>query len=517
MNVMPSLGFGIGYQVGKRITIGFEHKSTFTLVDNFDCYAASSKYNDIYHYTSAYINFRFRGGGSGRVDQNTINNTLNNNNTNNNLTGCNSPVVTYISPNTSGLTSTTMTYNLVLEISNINTKENIQFKQNGLNSLNFTYNHATRRFEATVVLTSGTNTFEIDASNNCGHDVETFTINHSNCQSPIIAMVNPSSTSTSVMNASYPFSAMVQNVTNPQSVSVTLNNIVQTNVVYTQSNGSVQSNLTLTQGVNTITLTANNSCGTDSETFTINYQNCVSPKISITAPNSNNETVTSSNYSLNAVVTNVTSVQGLTVNQNNQAITNYNFNANTGSLISNVTLRPGVNTFIITSKNACGTDSKTVTVNYQNCIPPTVAVTNPGSTGTTVNSPTYSFKANIQQVTSASSITLKHNNNAVQNFSYNTNTGALTYQATLTTGINTFVISVVNGCGSDSKTVTVTFQRDNITTPEEKITICHYPPGNTGNPQQIEIPLSAWPAHQAHGDKLGPCPAVETPEEKITI
>ncbi|MCW8897557.1 MAG: porin family protein [Flavobacteriales bacterium] len=41
----------------------------------------------------------------------------------------------------------------------------------------------------------------------------------------------------------------------------------------------------------------------------------------------------------------------------------------------------------------------------------------------------------------------------------------------------------------------------------KKITICHYPPGNTGNPQTIEIPTSAWSAHQAHGDTQGPCPS----------
>jgi hypothetical protein len=42
-------------------------------------------------------------------------------------------------------------------------------------------------------------------------------------------------------------------------------------------------------------------------------------------------------------------------------------------------------------------------------------------------------------------------------------------------------------------------------TPEKKIVICHYPPGNQKNPQQLTIPESAWPAHQKHGDKLGPC------------
>jgi hypothetical protein len=36
----------------------------------------------------------------------------------------------------------------------------------------------------------------------------------------------------------------------------------------------------------------------------------------------------------------------------------------------------------------------------------------------------------------------------------------------------------------------------------EKITICHYPPGNPGNVQYIEISENAWPAHAAHGDDL---------------
>ncbi|MCB0400723.1 MAG: hypothetical protein KDD41_01445 [Flavobacteriales bacterium] len=44
-----------------------------------------------------------------------------------------------------------------------------------------------------------------------------------------------------------------------------------------------------------------------------------------------------------------------------------------------------------------------------------------------------------------------------------------------------------------------------------KIKICHYPPGNTGNPQTIEIPQSAWPAHAAHGDTQGECTPTTTP------
>ena len=45
-----------------------------------------------------------------------------------------------------------------------------------------------------------------------------------------------------------------------------------------------------------------------------------------------------------------------------------------------------------------------------------------------------------------------------------------------------------------------------------KIKICHYPPGNPGNPQQLCLPASAIPAHLAHGCKLGDCPSSKNGE-----
>ena len=37
------------------------------------------------------------------------------------------------------------------------------------------------------------------------------------------------------------------------------------------------------------------------------------------------------------------------------------------------------------------------------------------------------------------------------------------------------------------------------------VTICHIPPGNPAARHTITIGASAWPAHQAHGDTMGPC------------
>jgi hypothetical protein len=38
-----------------------------------------------------------------------------------------------------------------------------------------------------------------------------------------------------------------------------------------------------------------------------------------------------------------------------------------------------------------------------------------------------------------------------------------------------------------------------------KVTVCHLPPGNTGNSQTICVSPEALPAHLAHGDYIGPC------------
>ncbi|RYD57597.1 MAG: choice-of-anchor D domain-containing protein [Sphingobacteriales bacterium] len=40
---------------------------------------------------------------------------------------------------------------------------------------------------------------------------------------------------------------------------------------------------------------------------------------------------------------------------------------------------------------------------------------------------------------------------------------------------------------------------------DKKVKICHIPPGNTGNPQQLCLPESAIAAHLAHGCRLGDC------------
>jgi hypothetical protein len=40
---------------------------------------------------------------------------------------------------------------------------------------------------------------------------------------------------------------------------------------------------------------------------------------------------------------------------------------------------------------------------------------------------------------------------------------------------------------------------------QEKVNICHIPPGNPDNAHTIVVGAPAVPAHLAHGDELGEC------------
>ena len=65
----------------------------------------------------------------------------------------------------------------------------------------------------------------------------------------------------------------------------------------------------------------------------------------------------------------------------------------------------------------------------------------------------------------------------------------------------------LTGLRSEERTVLLAVETESVAIVDsDEITICHIPPGNPANAHSITISDSAWPAHQGHGDTLGPCP-----------
>jgi len=538
VNFMPSLGFGLGYQVGKRVSIGIEHKTTFTLDDNFDGYISTSPRtkNDRYHYTSFYIEFRFRTNESTSSSDETTN-TNTSNNINNYNTACPKPVIT-VSQN--AVTGTNNSYLLEATITNVNNANEITVSnQNGAN-IPFNYIINQNKLQATVSLMPGANTFTITAQNNCGKEVKSITVNYNPCINPTIIITNPSSRDMTVTSPSYVFSAIVQNVSNRQGISLFVNNTSISNFTFNASTGQIQSNLLLNAGSNTIRVEALNNCGTISASTTIIYNNCIVPQLQLINPSASGSTVSTSainikvnatgfmnrneftilhngvqilNYSmnnnmldiplqlslgLNTITINGTNLCGsdatsfsityqncvapiislinpannisttitgayrcrmkvensqqnnIQVMLNNQQITNFTYNAATKILEASLTLITGANTIVINASNPCGTDVETVYINNENCKSPTVVIN--GTNNTTVVNSSYTWTAQIQNIANAQGLLVSHNGTTI-NFDYSN--GIVTCFSTLQLGMNTFVVSAANGCGRDSKSLTV--------------------------------------------------------------
>jgi alpha-L-arabinofuranosidase len=451
---MPSLGFGLGYQIGKYTTFGFEHKTTFTLIDDFDGYSKTNKYNDIYHYTSLYLNFRFR------TNNNVASNTTNNNtNSSGKIDGyttgsnaCPKPVIRLVYPSAASTSNVkTETYQVSTEISNITSIEDIVFTQNGTLNQNGQYNAQTRRFTATAFLTPGMNTFEVSAKNQCGDAKSNFVINYTPCLSPIVSFTNPQIANGSTEIINYTITANVSNIQNGQ-LTLKHNNFNITNYNYNATSGLVQATVSLTPGNNTFFIAGKNECGEATQTSSINYTFCAAPIISFIQPTVDGTTVNSAVYNLNALIQNVNN-GSIVLQLNNKTIPNPSFNKNTGTLLATLNLVVGINTITIKSTNSCGTDTKTITIDYRRCLAPQITLVNPSNSITTALNQTFNLSALVQNSTN---ITLTNNGSTI-NYNFNNQTGSLQAATTLSQGVNTFVITAINTCGTDVETFTVNY------------------------------------------------------------
>ena len=229
-----------------------------------------------------------------------------------------------------------------------------------------------------------------------------------------------------------------------------LNNQQITNFTYNAATKILEASLTLITGANTIVINASNPCGTDVETVYINNENCKSPTVVING--TNNATVVNSSYTWTAQIQNIANAQGISVSHNGNPI---NFDYSNGVVTCFSTLQLGNNTFLVSAKNGCGKDSKSLTVQLIQCEQPSVSIN--GESGSTVTSSVYLLRAKVINMASAQGLTLTFNGTPINNFTYLNN--ELSANINLVPGENTFVLSAINACGNGTETFIIYFNQ----------------------------------------------------------
>jgi hypothetical protein len=228
--------------------------------------------------------------------------------------------------------------------------------------------------QSTVTLQSGTNTFSISATNQCGNANLNRSIIFQNCVAPVINNTTTPASGTYTQNTSLNVSAVIQNYTQSTNVTVKVNGNVVT--AYSNINGIITGTLPLQNGTTTVEITATNACGTDSDVYSITR--CKPTSITLINPSTRNTTVTSPNQVIQFNLFNADNQTVVNITQNGSP--NNNFSLNGQLVVGNVQLVPGVNTFQVSVSNACNQLTETITINYTTSNPTGPVDSSPNNT-----------------------------------------------------------------------------------------------------------------------------------------
>ena len=449
---MPSVGFGLGYQLGKRTSLGIEHKTTFTRGDSFDGYISATPRlkNDWHHYTSAYlrINFKSRGG---RSESNTSSN-VNNYTT---ATNCPKPVVTLVSGN--NRTVTNSQYRIEFKVSNLLNANGATLLNDQSQPVVFNYNASTNVLDAMVSLHDGQNRFYLTASNSCGSESATVLVTLLNCVTPTATFTSPNGGNMTVKTNDFAFSAVIQGAVNANGIKLLMNGMSLNGATYNPVNGLIQRAITLVPGVNAIQLTVSNDCGTNTYTATINYDNCIPVSLQLLNPSASGTTTNNAVFMLRASISGSLTNAQVKVFQNGIQLPNVIIQAN-GQIQHPITLTSGINTFDVEVSNGCGNDSEISSIYFQNCIPPTIVIQSPTQNQSlTATSNAIRLKSIVNNVATKQNIKVIVNGIEQSNFTFNATTGAVELGLSPINGNNSITITATNNCGSDVETIQFNF------------------------------------------------------------
>ncbi len=431
------------------------------------------------------------------------------------------PIVTFTNPAANPHVTSNCNMNFSARVQNVRRKSNVDVFVNGqkLAEAAFNFNPTTGNvtFSRTI---DGEANVKISVRNPMGFASDSRKVV---CKpvvtnpKPTVVITTPATSPYFTPDCNIMVVAMVTNARDRSDITIKENNftLFSSKWSYDESSGQIVINKKILCET-TFTITVNNGQGSASASVTVdcNYGRTPSnpaPTVTVVKPINNPHVTTTCNTPIEVRVTEVRSKYDIQVRRNGKALTSnkYNFNSVSGMLTLTET-EEGEFNYTVTATNDEGSDSKSFTIK---CAPPvinkpTVNITSPSGSNNTVTDCKINVTATTTEITEKSQVTVTNNGQPV-NFTFSNGTVRISNVA-FDNNAN-IKITVTNQGGSASDDVKFTCQK-----PEKKITICHYPPGNKNNPQEIEISENAWPAHEAHGDTKGACPVIVKPTVNIT-
>ena len=381
------------------------------------------------------------------------------------------PIVTITTPGVNPFTTSVNSALVNATILNILNASQLSVTINGIPTSAFSYNDIAKQLSLNANLIIGANIITVSATNSSGSDSKSQTIIYSQpiaTPAPVVTITSPTANPYSSASNSATATATVLNVSSSSQIVVSVNGSPTTAFTYTISTKVLSMNVNLNVGANVVTITATNVSGSDSKSITLNYSEPIAtipaPVVTIVLPNVNPSNTTVNTAIVKATVLNVSSSSQITATINGANIP-FSYTAATMQLTLSASLISGGNSVTISAVNAAGSDSKSTTIIYTAPVvlpAPVVTFVKPSGLGGGSSTALYNVEATVLNVLSSSNITVKVNGLNVTAFTYNAATKLVKFNANLTIGNNTVVISATNTSGADSKSVVIKY-RESIT------------------------------------------------------
>lgn len=368
------------------------------------------------------------------------------------------PVVLITNPGRNPATTQQSTYNLTADISNVNSKREIELSVNNRQTTNFQFNPTTGILRTDISLNEGRNIVRIKARNRAGQDEASAVINREGATLlPVVYITDPNRESIETSRDQYLVKANIKNVNSKSDVRLSVNGRNNSNFTFSAAREQFEANILLREGRNTIRITAKNKAGESTDQVVINYTKGNPPYVNITRPSGYSYETFQSSYRIEAQINEIDSKNDIQFFVDGRRVYNFDFNNRTGAFTSSINLQEGRNDVRLKAVNTFGeaTDEVSITRKRETTKqPPVVNISTPKNNSTTQDSKT-NLRAQIKYVDSKNDIRLSVNGQNTYNFNFNAREEKLEANVDLKIGSNTIIIDAVNRDGEDQQKVIV--------------------------------------------------------------
>ncbi len=550
---VPTLGYGFGYQIRPSTALLFEHKLTFPLHSHLDGNPFEERTwfypNDIQHYLGLSLRFNFgRGNTSKTKPQPTSGGTPPPPTPTPTPTPQPTPpptpvqpvklppVVNITNPSQGSVSTFNNTYLIIANISNVDNRNGVKFRLNGMQSTAFTYNATSGRLQAQINLAEGVNTIKIVGTNEIGTDFKrVFIEKKTKTNPPIITFINPASIGIETTVSTYNYKVNIARVTSRSQLQVQHNGINVTNYLFNPQTGVLDYTGTLKNGLNTLFVSAQNDGGNASQSGAVKYVVPIvtvgrPPIVNTLFPKGSPYISSTCKEQVRVSVTGVSNKSQIQINTG-QAVLNSQYWTYTNGIVEFQAIVGNEEKYTIVATNPDGSASDDVYIKCQKeivichqlpegtgqetmTIPqsqwplhqahgdklgackqvrPEIIRTIPVNSPFTSKNCVANAKFTTKNVAKRSEVVITKNGKPFYNWTY---VNSIIAWNESIKGQTTYVIKATTTGGTSTEMVTFNC--------EPKITICHVKPEGTGR-ETMTIPQSQWPLHQAHGDMMGAC------------